>query len=421
MLDELKNPILVAGLLLFVGVLASKIANRIGVPSLLLFLLVGILAGSDTFTWIANVTGNPTWTGIPFDNYDYAKKIGELALLVILFAGGLETKWKTVRPVLLPGIILSTAGVLLTTLLLGLFSWFALTAFTSFDIGLGGLTFTEALLLAAIVSSTDAAAVFSVFRSTAVQPNPRLRSLLEFESGSNDAMAVLLTITILGIMTGSEGSTWYVFGDLFQQLIFGVAVGALIGWAGAAMVSRLKFSARGIYPIFVLSFGLLSFGLAEQINGNGFLSVYVAGVVIGNRLKKNQESVVGFHDGLSWLSQIAMFILLGLLVNPSELWSVAWAASAMALFLMLVARPISVVSCLLPLRLKKKEIAYVSWVGLRGSVPIVLATFPSAYGIENSHLIFNIIFFIVILSILVQGSTLVACARWLKVTAKDDE
>ena len=234
-------------------------------------------------------------------------------------------------------------------------------------------------------------------------------------------MAVLLTVTILQFISGQEGSAWYVVKDLFQQLIFGAAIGMLIGWAGAAMVSRLRFSARGIYPIFVLSFGFLSYGLAEQIDGNGFLSVYVAGVVVGNRLKRNQESVLGFHDGLSWLAQIAMFILLGLLVNPGDLWSVALAASAMALFLMLVARPVSVFCCLLPLRVKPNEITYISWVGLRGAVPIVLATFPYAYGIENSHLIFNIIFFIVILSVLVQGSTLVACARWLKVTTDGED
>ena len=412
---DLNYPVLVAGLLLFVGVLASKFANRVGVPSLLLFLFVGMMAGSE------GIGGLVGMTGIDFEDYEAAKHFGEIALLIILFAGGLETRWKTVRPVLLPGIALSTVGVLLTTFLLGLFSWFALTALTRFDMGLGGLTFLEALLLAAIVSSTDAAAVFSVFRSTSVQPNPKLRSLLEFESGSNDPMAVLLTTTILGIMTGVAGSAWHIIGNLLQQLILGVAVGGLIGWAGAAMVSRLKFSARGIYPIFVLSFGLLSFGFADLLNGNEFLSVYVAGVVIGNRLKKNQEGVVGFHDGLSWLSQISMFIVLGLLVFPSQLLSVAWAASAMALFLILVARPLSVFSCLLPLRVKPKEITYVSWVGLRGSVPIVLATYPYHYGVKNSEQIFNIIFFIVILSILIQGSTLVLSARWLKVTAKDDE
>lgn len=420
-MDELKNPILVSGLLLFVGVLATKIANRVGVPALLLFLLVGMLAGTDTFTWIAHVTGNANWTGVPFQSFDLAKSIGEVALLVILFAGGLETKWHTVRPVLLPGIVLSTVGVILTTLLLGLFSWFALNELTRFDIGFDGLTFIEVLLLAAIVSSTDAAAVFSVFRSATDQPNARLRSLLELESGSNDAMAVLLTVTILKFISGEEGSGWYVVMDLFQQLIFGAGIGMLIGWAGASMVSRLRFAARGIYPIFVLSFGFLAYGFAEQIDGNGFLSVYVAGVVVGNRLKRNQDSVLGFHDGLSWLAQIAMFILLGLLVNPSDLWSVALAASAMALFLMLVARPVSVFCCLLPLRVKRNEIAYISWVGLRGAVPIVLATFPYAYGVKNSHLIFNIIFFIVILSVLVQGSTLVACARWLKVTTDPDD
>ncbi len=400
---------LIAGVLLFVGVLASKLADRVGVPSLLLFLVVGMLAGSEGIG------------RIDFDSVDWARGIGEVALLVILFAGGLETKWKSVRPVLVPGIVLSTFGVLMTTLLLGLFSWYALTSFTRFDIGLSGFTFVEALLLAAIVSSTDAAAVFSVFRSATVEPNSKLRSLLEFESGSNDPMAVLLTTTILGIMTGVEGSVLVVFRDLFQQLLVGTAIGGLIGWVGAAIVSRLRFSAPGIYPIFVLSLGFVSFGLAGMLAGNAFLSVYVAGVVIGNRLKRNQKSVVGFHDGLSWLAQISMFIVLGLLVYPTKLLSVAGAASAMAFFLMFVARPISVMSCLLPLRVKPREVTYISWVGLRGSVPIVLATFPATYGLKNSDQIFNIIFFIVILSILVQGLTMVPCARWLKVTRQESD
>ncbi|MCH2179168.1 MAG: potassium/proton antiporter [Mariniblastus sp.] len=396
--------VLVAGVLLLVGVMASKLAERVGVPSLLLFLLVGMLAGSEGIGKIS------------FDSAELARNIGELALLIILFAGGLDTDWKTVRPVLIPGVLLSTVGVLITTLLLGLFTWFVLGTFSKFDIGSGGFSFMEGLLLAAIVSSTDAAAVFSVFRSSAIQPTMKIRSLLEFESGSNDPMAVLLTTTLLGIMTGAEGAGGFVLLNLAQQLLVGVAVGSLIGLAGAAMVSRLRFGAPGIYPIFILSLGFISFGLAGVLDGNGFLSVYVAGVVIGNRLKCNRNSVVEFHDGLSWLAQISMFIVLGLLVFPSHLVSIVWVGTAMAFFLMFVARPISVFVCLSPLKMKRNEISYISWVGLRGSVPIVLATFPSAYGLEKSNEIFNIIFFIVILSISVQGSTLVPCARWLKLT-----
>lgn len=396
--------ILVFGILLLAAVFSSKLADRAGVPSLLFFLAVGMLAGSEGLG------------GIEFDNPQAAQSIGSLALMVILFAGGLDTDWKAVKPVLAPGMVMATAGVALTMLLLGAFAFFMLGTYSAFDLGLSGLSWLEAFLLAAIVSSTDAAAVFSVYRTSPVQPMKKLRYLLEFESGSNDPMAVLLTTSILGIMVGGSGSPVGIVGSLIGQLLFGGLVGALIGWLAMKLMNRMTLSAMGLYPILVFAFGCTAFGLADLVKGNSFLAVYVAGLILGNGIKTHHREILNFHDGLSWLMQILMFIVLGLLVFPSRLLPVAGVSIALALFLMFVARPLSTLICYLPFKPKKNELGYISWVGLRGSVPIVLATFPATYGIEGADKIFNVIFFIVLTSILVQGLTLVPAAKWLKVT-----
>jgi cell volume regulation protein A len=396
--------ILVLGILLLAAVFSSKLADRAGVPSLLFFLAVGMLAGSEGLG------------GIEFDDPQTAQSIGSLALMVILFAGGLDTDWKAVKPVLAPGMVMATAGVALTMLLLGTFAWFILGTYSAFDLGLAGLSWLEAFLLAAIVSSTDAAAVFSVYRTSPVQPMKKLRYLLEFESGSNDPMAVLLTTSILGIMVSGSGSPVGIVGTLIGQLLFGGLVGALIGWLAMKLINRMTLSAMGLYPILVFAFGCTAFGLADLVKGNSFLAVYVAGLILGNGIKTHHREIMNFHDGLSWLMQILMFIMLGLLVFPSRLLPVAGVSIALALFLMFVARPLSTLICYLPFKPKKNELGYISWVGLRGSVPIVLATFPATYGIEGADQIFNVIFFIVLTSILVQGLTLVPAAKWLKVT-----
>lgn len=396
--------ILTLGILLLAAVFSCKVADKVGVPSLLLFLIVGMLAGSEGIG------------GIAFDNPKMAQSIGSLALMIILFNGGLATEWKAIKPVLGPGLVMSTAGVILTMLLLGTCAWFLLGSYSSFNIGPIGLSWSEALLMAAIVSSTDAAAVFSVYRTSSVQPKRRLRSLLELESGSNDPMAVLLTTTILGIMTGSSNSPFPIIGSLVAQFIFGGLIGAGLGWIGMKGVNRLKFSATGIYPILVFGIGCLAFGLADLVNGNPFLAVYVAGLILGNGIKRYQTEINNFHEGLDWLMQILMFIMLGLLVFPSQLLPVAGVSIVLALFLMLVARPLSTLLCYAPFKPKKNELAYVSWVGLRGSVPIVLATFPATYGIAGADKIFNVIFFIVLTSVLLQGLTLVPAAKWLRVT-----
>ncbi|MBN1943522.1 MAG: potassium/proton antiporter [Phycisphaerae bacterium] len=408
-MSSVESAILVFGIFVLAGVFASRFSDTLGVPSLLLFLAVGMLAGSEGIG------------GIRFDSATKAQAVGTVALVVILFAGGLDTKWSDMRPVLLRGMLLSTLGVCLTTLLLGTFAWVMLGTFTTFDVGPTGLTWIEALLLAAVVSSTDAAAVFSIFRTRQVRIPRNLRCLLELESGSNDPMAVLLTTALLGGMTQAEGSKMGFFLVLLLQFALGGTMGVVVGFLGAWLTNRIRLATPGLYPILALSLGLVVFGAAEMMGGNGFLAVYTAGVVIGNRVKRFHETILSFHEGLSWLTQICMFIVLGLLVRPRQLLHVSGVATAMALFLMFVARPVSVAACLLPFRPKRKELAYVSWVGLRGAVPIILATFPASYGIPEADGIFNVVFFVVIASVLLQGLTLAPCARWLGVAEKEPE
>ena len=396
--------ILVGGSLLLISTLSSKLSDKAGVPVLLLFLSIGMLAGSEGIG------------GLAFDSPEQAQSIGTVALLIILFSGGLDTRWTSVKPVLLPGLVLSTVGVILTMIILGVFAKFVLGSFTSFYLGTDGLSWTEAFLIAAIVSSTDAAAVFSVYRTSPVQPKKKLRSLLEFESGSNDPMAVLLTVTLLGVIANGEVVSIELVVTLVVQLLVGGLAGGLIGWAGVTVLNRLQLSTAGLYPMVVLGLGLVVFGTAEWFDGNGFLAVYLAGVVIGNRIDKGCAEIMNFHEGLSWLMQIGIFVMLGLLVFPSQLLEVAGVSIVLALFLMLVGRPLAVAICYLPFRPKKQELLYVSWVGMRGSVPIVLATFPATYGLYGASQIFHLIFFFVLVSVLVQGLTLVPAARYFKVT-----
>lgn len=396
--------IFVCGALLIISILSSKLSDRFGVPVLLLFLLIGMLAGSEGIG------------GIAFDSPEQAQSIGTAALCIILFAGGLDTRWTSVKSVLAPGLMLSTLGVFITMLTLGVFAKFVLGGYTSFYLGTEGLSWTEAFLIAAIVSSTDAAAVFSVYRTSPVQPKKKLRSLLEFESGSNDPMAILLTLTLLGIISNGDHVSAGLAGILALQLSVGGVVGGLIGWGGASILNRLQLSTAGLYPTLALGLGLLSFGAAEWFAGNGFLSVYIAGLMIGNKVDKGRAEIMSFHDGLSWLMQIIIFVMLGLLVFPSQLIEVAGVSVVLALFLMLVGRPLAVFLCYLPFRPKRQELLYVSWVGMRGSVPIVLATFPATYGLAGASQIFHLVFFFVLVSVLVQGLTLVPAARYFNVT-----
>ena len=383
---------LLAGLLLFISVLASTVSARLGLPLLLLFLIVGMLAGED----------GPG--GILFSDFFTANLVGQLALAVILLDGGLRTRTESFRVALKPAAVLATWGVLGTVGLLGVFvTWFF------------GVDWRLGLLLAAIVGSTDAAAVFALLRNSGVRLNERVKGTLEIESGANDPMAILLvTVMVELLLHPDQASAGSIALLLLTQaglgLGFGFAGGRILAW----LLRRLNL-AEGLYALLILSGGLLIFGAANLLDGSGFLAVYVAGVIVGNRRSHATEHVLRVMDGLAWLAQAGMFVVLGLLVTPSHLAEYTWEAVAMALFLMLVARPIAVAIGQWPFRYTRNEVAFVSWVGLRGAVPVVLAIFPVVMGVPNSQLLFDVAFSVVLLSLLVQGATIPAAARLLKV------
>lgn len=379
-------------LLLILCILASKASSLLGVPSLLIFLLVGMLVGSDGF-------------GIHFDDPALTQAIGIVALSYILFSGGLDTNWESIRPVLWRGMALASAGVLATALLVG---WFV-SVVTDFS-------FLEGLLLGAIVSSTDAAAVFSILRSRNVSLRKPLKPLLELESGSNDPMAVFLTIGVIGlIMTPGFKAASMVPLFLLQASV-GAVTGYVMGRAMTYTVNRLQLEYDGLYPVLTLSFVLLIYGASAALGGNGFLSVYIAGLVMGKSDFLKRRSILSFHDGLAWLMQIGMFLTLGLLVYPSRLVPIIGVGLLISAFLIFVARPVSVFLTLYFFKAPFRDKALVSWVGLRGAVPIILATFPFVAGMEEADLIFHIVFFIVLTSALVQGTTIPFVAKLLKVT-----
>ena len=383
---------LLAGLLLFISVLASTVSARLGLPLLLLFLMVGMLAGED----------GPG--GILFSDFFTANLVGQLALAVILLDGGLRTSTESFRVALKPASVLATWGVIGTAGLLGVFATWALDV----DWRLG-------LLLAAIVGSTDAAAVFALLRNSGVRLNERVKSTLEIESGANDPMAILLvTVMVELLLHPEQASAVSIVLLLLTQAGLGLGFGFVGGRILAWLLRRLNL-AEGLYALLILSGGLLIFGAANLLDGSGFLAVYVAGVIVGNRRSHATEHVLRVMDGLAWLAQAGMFVVLGLLVTPSHLAEYTWEALAMALFLMLVARPVAVAIGLWPFRYTRNEVAFVSWVGLRGAVPVVLAIFPVVMGVPNSQLLFDVAFSVVLLSLLVQGATIPAAARLLKV------
>lgn len=384
--------LLIAGLLLFLSTLASKVSERFGVPALLMFLAVGMLAGSEGLG------------GIYFNDPLIANFIGTVALAYILFSGGLDTNWQSTRPVLGRGLLLSTVGVAGTALVLALFVWLAL-----------GFTFAGALLLAAIVSSTDAAAVFSVLRSRGVSLKGNLRPLLELESGSNDPMAVFLTIGLIQLLTTPDASWLGLLPMFLLQMSVGAGVGLAVGKLAAFLLNRVRLDYEGLYPVLSLSIVVLVFGLAAVLGGNGFLAVYLAGIVVGSSDILHKRSIMRFHDGLGWLMQIGMFLTLGLLVFPSDLLPVAGLGLAISMVLMFVARPIAVFLCLWRSEFNVRERTLVAWAGLRGAVPIVLATFPLLADYPQSQRAFAVVFFVVLTSVLLQGGSLMLLARWLGV------
>jgi cell volume regulation protein A len=391
---SIEHILLGTAVLLLLSILASKASGRLGVPSLLLFLGVGMLAGSE----------GPG--GIPFDNAHVAQSLGVVALVFILFAGGLETAWESVRTVIWKAAALSTVGVLITALSVGLFASFIL-----------GFSLLQGLLLGAIVSATDAATVFAVLRARSVGLKGEIRPLLELESGSNDPMAVFLTIGLTGLLTRSDSSMLGLIPTFFQQMALGALLGYGFGKGMVLVINRMRLESEGLYPVMTMALVMLAYAGTAAVGGNGFLAVYLAGLVLGNHNFIHKQSLIRFHDGLAWLMQISMFLTLGLLVFPSRLVPVIGAGLLVALVLIFVARPLSVYVTLLFTRMNWREQTMISWVGLRGAVPVILATFPLLAGVPHADTIFNIVFFVVLTSVLLQGTTLPVVARWLKVDA----
>ncbi|MGD9786344.1 MAG: potassium/proton antiporter [Sulfuricellaceae bacterium] len=389
-MDFSNQVILLGAVLLLLSIFASAASSRVGMPLLLAFLLLGMLAGED----------GPG--GIHFSNFQAAHLIGSLALAVILFDGGMRTRVETFRVALYPALSLATIGVALTSLVTGLFAAWVL-----------GFGWMEGLLVGAIVGSTDAAAVFSLLRYQGMALKQRVGATLEIESGSNDPMAVLLTVLLIeALAAGQEGLGWNMLGEFLRQMGLGVAAGAAGGKAIAWVVNRLELE-QGLYALLTVGGGVSLFAATSLAGGSGFLAIYLAGLVLGNSRVRATDSIRRIHDGLAWLSQIGMFLMLGLLVTPSALLPVAPQAMLIALVLMFVARPIAVWLCLLPYRFPLREQVYIAWVGLRGAVPIILATFPLLAGLEHAHAYFNVTFFVVLMSLVMQGWTLAPLAHRL--------
>ena len=385
----LETFLLFFSILLIACIVSSKVSDRFGIPSLVVFLAVGMLAGSDGLL------------GLSFDNRQIAQDVGTIALIFILYAGGLDTNLKSIRPVMINGIILATLGVVLTAGAIAVLVKYLL-----------GLDWLEALLFGSIISSTDAAAVFAILGAKEISLRNNIRPLLELESGSNDPMAIFLTLTMIQIISvATVPSVPDVALTLVKQFLLGGLMGYMFGVALPGLFNRLRLEYWGLYPVFSMAWVLLLYVLAGKIGGNGFLAVYIAGMFINKKEFAHKKNLIGFHDGIAWTMQIVIFLTLGLLVNPSHLPAVALAGVAIAFWIMFVARPMGVFLSLLFSRYSVKEKMFISWVGLRGVVPIVLATYPFGANLPRSELIFNTIFFVVFISIIIQGMTLEKAAQ----------
>lgn len=400
-----ENILLIGSVLFFLSIVASKTSHRFGVPALLLFLIIGMLFGSDG-------------VGIQFHNAEEAQFIGMLALSIILFSGGMDTKMADIKPVLGPGIVLSTIGVILTTLFTGIFIYFV----TGTSVSVIQLTFVSSLLLAAVMSSTDSASVFSILRSKNLHLKQNLRPLLELESGSNDPMAYMLTIALIQMIQTANISIHETLMLLVIQFSVGAVCGFILGKAVVFIINKINLSNQSLYPILLLTFVFFTFAATDRLHGNGYLAVYIAGLIVGNNKILYKKNIVNFFNGFTWLFQIIMFLTLGLLVNPHELLEETILALSIGIFMIIVARPLTVFLCLLPFRkMTTKARWYISWVGLRGAVPIIFATYPQVAGIEGGDVIFNVVFFITIISLIVQGTTVPAVARLLGLASKETD
>jgi len=400
---QIEIVLLVLSVLFFLSILAGKASSRFGVPALLLFLGVGMLFGSDGL-------------GIQFENIQVTNTIGTIALCIILFSGGLDTKTSEIRPIIAQGVILATIGVFLTAIITGVIIWLIL-GMTMASAGIGLLT---SLLLASTMASTDSASVFSILRSKNLQLKNNLRPMLELESGSNDPMAYVLVITMIDLIKlNNAPNYWVVGGTLILQLGIGALLGFSLGKLAVRIINRIKIGNDSLYPILIFTFCIFIFSVTYFVKGNGFLAVYIGGLVIGNSKFVHKRSSLNFFDGLAWMSQLIMFLTLGLLVNPHALIPIILPGLIISFLMIFFARPLTVFLCLLPFRkMQFKDKAYVSWVGLRGAVPIIFAIYPLVENVPHARLIFNIVFFCTLISLIVQGTSLPLIARWLNLAEK---
>lgn len=406
MIFTAENILLIGAILIFCAIMISKTGYRFGIPTLLLFLLVGMGFGTDGL-------------GLEFNSAKDAQFIGMIALSIILFTGGMDTKLRDIKPVMAQGMILSTVGVLLTTLLTGGFI-FWLSGFSSMNIAMPILT---SLLLAATMSSTDSASVFNLLRSQRMNLKENLKPMLELESGSNDPMAYMLTIALIQVIASGSGfDIGLLVKDLLVQFFVGGVMGYAFGRLAVWLINKVNLSNSSLYPILLLSLVFITFTITDLLHGNGYLAVYILGVIVGNARLVFRKEINTFMNGLTWFSQIVMFLSLGLLVNPHEMLGVSVCAMLIGLFMIFVARPLTVVLCLLPFRqMTFKAKCFVSWVGLRGAVPIIFATYPVVSEIPGSQVIFNIVFFITLLSLIFQGMTIAPVAKWLSLDLPEEK
>ncbi|QDV66596.1 K(+)/H(+) antiporter NhaP [Rosistilla carotiformis] len=388
---SIETLILIIGILLLLGIASNKFSARAGVPVLFVFLIVGMLAGSEGIG------------GIEFEDYSLAYGIGTVALCLILFDGGIRTPYSSIRSAWKPAGVLATIGVFITALITGAAAAWVLE-----------ISIWQGMLLGSIVGSTDASVVFSVLRGGGVNIRPKLANTLEVESGSNDPMAIFLTIGLIQVLSGEVPFGFGLITLFLNQIVLGSVVGIGIGWGGAWMLSHVRLEAAGLYPVMASALALFSFGLAAAFGGSGFLAVYLTGIVIGNRRPVFYRGILLFHDAVAWICQILMFTALGILSFPSRLVGVAVPALLISFVLIFIARPIAVFLCASPFKFSFRELTFLSWVGLKGAIPITLATFPMLAGLPSASLMFDTVFFVVLTSALVQGWTLPHIARYLK-------
>ena len=384
----LESVMIGCGVILLLCVSTSKLLNKFGVPILLIFIALGMLFGSDGIV------------GIYFDNFKLAEEICTVGLAFIMFHGGFSTNWAMAKPIAKPAIIMSTVGVIITSGLTGLFCYFILK-----------LPILEALLIGAIISSTDAASVFTILRTQKLNLKGGLASLLEIESGSNDPFAYMLTLTITVIMAGSNIKTLGFV--MIAQIVFGLAIGFGVAKVASIFLKKVELEIDGFYPIALTAVVLLSFSLSEAVGGNGYLSVYVAGLILGNSAIRHKKSLVQFFDGVSWLMQIVLFFILGLLAFPSKLPSVIGVGIPIAIFMLLIARPVAAFLTLKPFKFKNKEIIFISWVGLRGAASMVFAIFALTRGVPVESDLYQIVLLVALVSVLFQGTLIPKVAKML--------